>query len=179
MGRRVRQGLILVGLVFGLAAIVYYVVLAKGVPKGNWHGAFTTPSGRQGALQLVIKGPKVPKVGAPGSDVLRRFDGTARLCIESRRSQEYEIVGRIRGADSFMTLSTTGETVVGLRFTDLDIVWKGDSLTVSGYMQDFDGTNSVSQSGNPDHSEVTTVALQKGSDADYSAACDRLPTSGG
>jgi hypothetical protein len=174
MRKALRVVLLVVGLAFGSYALVYYFVLGKGVPKGNWHGTFVTASGRQGALHLEIGTPKAPKVGAPEDGAGRRFDGTAQACIGSSVSQQYEIFGRIRGSDSFMTLSPTGDPVVGLRFGDLDVDWHGDDLTVTGTLSDYDGVNSVFDGANPDHMQPTVVQLRKGADADYQVACDRL-----
>jgi hypothetical protein len=173
MRRALRAGLLVVGLAIGGYALVYFFILGKGVPKGNWHGTFVTASGRQGALHLEIGLPEAPKVGGQGDDAGHRFDGTAQSCIGSPESQGYELFGRIR-ADSFMTLSPTGDPVVGLRFSDLDVEWHGDDLTVTGHLKDFDGVHDVSDGANPDHTALTTVRLQKGADADYETACARL-----
>ncbi|MEA2826374.1 MAG: hypothetical protein QOG43_813 [Actinomycetota bacterium] len=175
MRRLLRVVLLVVGLAVGSYALVYYFVLGKGVPKGNWHGTFVTASGKQGALHLEIGVPKAPNVNSGGGDDAgRRFDGTAQACIGRPESQQYEIFGRIRGSDSFMTLSPTGDPVVGLRFSDLAVEWHGDDLTVSGHLSDYDGVNSVSDGANPDHNQPTAVKLQKGADADFESACAGL-----
>ncbi len=175
MRRGLRFVVLAVGLAFGGYALVYFFILGKGVPKGNWHGTFVTPSGQQGALHLEIGVPKAPKANSPGGDDAgRRFEGTAQACIGRPESQEYEIFGRIRGSDSFMTLSPIGDPVVGLRFSDLDVEWHGDDLTVAGALSDFDGVNSISDGANPDHMQPTTVDLRKGTDADYETACASL-----
>jgi hypothetical protein len=172
-----RRVLLVIALAASIGAGVWFFVLGKGVPKGNWHGEFTTATGQQGALQLVIGVPPPPRAragGAASSGAGRRFEGTARHCIAQPRSQHYGLFGRIRSRDSFATLAPTGDPVVGLRFGDLDVDWKGDTLTVSGNLQDFDGVNSVYDSADPDHTGTVTVVLAKGSDADYEAACSRL-----
>ena len=174
-----RKGLRLVllagGLAFGGYAIVNYFILGRGVPKGNWHGTFVTPSGTPGALQLVVRVPKAPRVnnGGGSSGAGRRVEGTAQDCIGHPESQHFDLSGRMSG-DAFMTMAPVGEPVVGLRFTDLDVDWHGDELTVSGLLTQFDGVHNVSDGANPDHMQPTTVTLTKGTDADYEAACAGL-----
>jgi len=182
MRKRLRVVLLLIGLAAGVGAGVWFFVLGKGVPKGNWHGEFTTPSGEQGVLQLVIGVPPPPGNRVRGRGTAgagRRFEGTARHCIQQPQSQHYALFGRIRSPESFATLSPTGDPVIGLRFGDLEVDWQGDTLTVSGNLVDFDGVNNVSDGANPDHIGTTTVVLQKGGDADYEAACARLTPAAG
>jgi hypothetical protein len=175
MRRRLRFLLLVVGLAFGGYALVYFFILGKGVPKGNWHGTFVTPSGQQGALHLEIGTPTAPRARGPqGDDAGRRFEGTAQACVGQPSSQQYEIFGRIRGSDSFMTLAPVGDPVVGLRFGDFDVDWDGDELTVTGSLTDYDGVNNISDGANPDHMQPTTVELRKGADADYESACAGL-----
>jgi hypothetical protein len=178
MRKRLRVVLLLVALAASVGAGVWFYVLGKGVPKGNWHGEFVTASGKQGVLQLVIGVKPPPRAGRRGGGASgsggRRFEGTARHCIDGPASQHYELSGSIRSRDSFATLSPTGDPATGLRFGDLEVTWKGDSLTVAGNLQDFDGVNSRFDGANPDHTGTITVVLQKGGDADYEAACNRL-----
>jgi hypothetical protein len=58
-------------------------------------------------------------------------------------------------------------------------VWEDDTLTVTGLLQNFDGVNNVSDGANPDHSQPTTVVLEKGEDSDYDLACSRLAPAAG
>jgi hypothetical protein len=171
--RRLRVALLVAGLAFGSYALVYFFVLGKGVPKGNWHGTFVTATGKHGALHLEIAKPQAPNVPSGGEDAGHRFDGTAQACIGHPESQQYGIFGRIR-SHSFMTLSPSGDPVPGLRFSDLDVDWHGDDLTVTGHLKDYDGVGDVYDSANPDHDQPTVVKLRKGTDADYEAACAGL-----
>jgi hypothetical protein len=177
MRQRLRLVLVVVGVAVGLVSYGYFNLGGKGVPKGNWYGTFTTPSGKPGVLHLVIDAYRPNRVGVRRrvpSGGGKPFEGTAQLCVKSPLSQSYELFGRILGSKSFATLSPTGTPVIGLRFTDLHVTWAGDTLTVAGNLNDYDGVTSTYNSANPDHSGTTTVHLGKGADADYEAACTKV-----
>jgi len=162
---RLQIALALVGLALFSAALVYFFVLAKGAPHGNWHGTFVTPSGKRGALHLEISRPRAKRV---------LFSGSAQSCIGSPLSEPYDLVGQMSGADSSITLSPRGMRTEGEPPIDLDVEWHDGGLTVTGLLRDDFAEIGVSDAINPDHSQPTTVHLEKGDDADYEDACRSL-----
>jgi len=166
--RALQTILALVGLMACLFVYTHFV-LQKQVPKGNWFGTFTSPSGKRGALHLVITPhPSVEPDEEP------MFDGVAQHCIGSPLSQDYKISGRIRSRGSSLTLTPSGSLLTGIRFSGLDVSWEDDTLTVSGHFVDYDGMSSAYNRANPDHAETAIVVLHKGADRDYQNACTQL-----
>ena len=185
--------LILFGAVYGISTVFTegwdileapWAHSLSGQPTltGSWTGEFTSPSGVQFALYLVIGRAR----RSDGRYNTQRtigaiVNGQARWCDNSGRHVEnVPISGSVPAFTGFnatankvhIALMLTGQTVAGLWPDELDGKWNGDTLTLHPNLANWDGNNTVSTV--DESTELLTITMKKGDLNTYEDLCKEL-----
>ncbi len=141
----------------------------------TWVGAFHTPDGRTGALELrlehVFRGRQQRGWGYRGHGLL---GGTARSCGLAKWPT-YDLTGSASrsGDDVIIVIAPPRPAPSGLYWRDLRGSWSGDSLRLSGVLAFYAGTTSTYHGGALDENQPTQLALHPGTDSDFDRLCGR------
>jgi hypothetical protein len=147
---------------------------------GTWTGEFTTSGGTQFALYLVINRARRSDGRYNTQRTLGAImDGQAQWCDNTgRHADNVEISGSVPTFTGFnatankvhIALMLTGQTVSGLWVDELDGKWKGDTLTLTPHLADWDGDNTVSTV----DETAEPFTMTKGDQNAYQELCKKL-----
>lgn len=152
---------------------------------GGWTGEFTSSSGIQFALYLVINRAR----RSDGTYDTQRtlgaiMDGQAQWCDNSGRHVEnVPISGSVPTFTGFnatadkvhIALLLSGQTVTGLWPDEFDGEWKGELLLVRPNLSNWDGNNTVTTV--DETAESLAITMKKGDQNMYQDLCNKLGAS--
>lgn len=147
------------------------------VPLGTWYGAFTSPTGSNGAMLVVVKrkplGPTDTYVGQSNGVYFR---GSAQLCFPAQARQYFRLSGFTDHSGPGFTfyLAPAGRAAAGLRFSadGLHGARHQDSLTMSGHLISFGPAGDTLSTADP--TRQTPVTLANGDGRRFSDTCRAL-----
>jgi hypothetical protein len=179
--RRILRGAI--WLVFGLAATTTALTAFFAIVEpwnhslylwptltGGWYGEFSAPAGRQ-----------VVHLQMDGETENPSIEGTATTCDAHGTLRKFDISGsprNWRGTRFGVTTSRRDEIDdEGVRLAKIDGEWDHDTMRVTAGLERFKqaGGASIGSTADPPLAEpVVHFTLQRGSQRDFAAACQRL-----
>ncbi len=140
---------------------------------GEWTGAFTLPNGQRGLIHLNLWHPYAGPNGL--KSVFREIDGAGQSCIQSSRVQTYEVYGEpnTSGSDVPLGLRIQPPFVPGYIIQDMRGSWIGDTLTLTGLLNQITDTSGSTEVNPNDvnQSRDITISFRKGSLQDFITAC--------
>lgn len=139
----------------------------------TWVGAFRTPEGRSGALELNLYHNYSHRRswGYRGHGLLA---GTARSCGLASWPR-YDLTGTASrsGDDVIIVIAPPRPAPAGMYLHELRGSWSGDSLRLSGVLASYAGTTSTYHGGAPDENQATRFTLHPGTDSDFDRLCGK------
>ena len=140
----------------------------------TWVGAFQTPEGRHGVLELQLYHTYSSRHRGWDRRARGLLGGTARSCGLATWPR-YDLTGAASGSgdDVIIVIAPPSPAPTGLYFHDLRGAWSGDSLRLAGVLAYYAGTTHTVHGVAPDESQPTHLALHPGTDSDYSRLCGK------
>lgn len=147
---------------------------------GAWTGEFTSSSGTQFALYLVIHRARRPTGRYDTQRTLGAImDGQAQWCDNTgRHADTVEISGSVPTFTGFnatankvhIALMLSSQTVACLWVDELDGKWQGDTLTLTPHLAEWDGDNTVATV----DETASPFTMTKGDQNAYQELCKKL-----
>ena len=138
----------------------------------TWVGAFQSPGGHRGVLELTLQHGFRRRGFATGYRGRGLLAGTARSCglVDW---PAYDLTGTAdrSASDVSVVIGVPHPAPAGLYLHELRGAWSGDSLRLSGVLAAYAGTTNSYHGGAIDENQPTHVTLHPGTDADFDQAC--------
>ncbi len=162
------------GLMYGMDTYVIAPWAHGDGPKltGTWVGAFVTPTGRHGVLELALRHEPAMRRGDMGSKGRGRLTGTARSCglVDW---PAYDLAGSANrsATDVSIVITVPHPAPSGYYVHELRGRWAGDSLLLAGVLSSYAGLTHTYHGGAADENQATHITLRPGADTDFDKAC--------